>query len=481
MNKFTRIIMFFLGYNRTFTENEQPPSPITIQIEGLDIRETVKKSNKCKSISLKLLFYLYNIVILGLTSWKLIHTFIKIILFDEFKLTNEVFQLLVVTQYMFGISYFRTKNFYNKCSDDESVAKRFNIATFISAFVSVIATVLMMMYNFVWNHSDDNILSIILRAFGTLYGYLALGINLSAFISIIMFHDGEITRFSKSLEADVNGTNLAIIDIYKTISGLREQQKNTILKWNLFFTSFTLLGIINTVLFVINTIKTKEFRDVSSIINNLVFICVEILYFVLIIKFEKNMQDVNYYIVSEQMITKYFPKDRQTTVNIPKISGLNPIYENVLGSPSMSPPATPTATTTPSNTTNLVQRGSSLHRASPTIEIENENNSEAGSVDAIGSIGQIDMLKKIKNDVHNILIYSANTNEIATRSLLKMNEIQTLQEWVMLRDLVNEKWRHFSLLGFEIRNADTIKKFVGIAIFISSLYDINKLTSIINV
>jgi hypothetical protein len=91
--------------------------------------------------------------------------------------------------------------------------------------------------------------------------------------------------------------------------------------------------------------------------------------------------------------------------------------------------------------------------------------------------------KTLRIDISNhqqtdLVSYMSNTNEGTAKVLLKIHKIQIMQEWRMLREIVSEKWKHFTFFGFEIKNMDSIKKLFAIAVFISSLYDINRLTSI---
>jgi len=249
-----------------------------------------KENNKC----LKTLNIFYKIFVISIISWPIIYALYNDIKEKELNLLkNIIFQLLFLSQYLFGIYYFSNDHFYDKLKDNKKVKDIFNkliIAVLIITLIliSIGITLYNMNYSIsiykdFFDYKAINILLII----DMFFSILSFLVNMSAFCVITIYHTKQIKMNTNNLLDNLTDSN----KIIKEFTHMRLEYTETIKQTNILFTALNLFGSLSFYK-ILKSVKDHEYMIMDIIYLGL-FLIIDGIYIFSI----KNTKSIHKYIL----------------------------------------------------------------------------------------------------------------------------------------------------------------------------------------
>lgn len=300
-------LLSIVGYfNNDFDEH----SPLNIDYNNPNIYVQL---NTKKHTYIKIIKYVYNILILGIMSWSIFLTLYWGIKYDNFKsFGKNLFQIIIVLQYLYGIKYF--KKFKLSSAYNTYFLSFLWISIFIGLSIAITFVVLVKhefyvnVYSELYSYDNNNGI-LLLLLFDKSFSYCTFMINTSIFISRMIYHKTKMNNYSKKIE-EFSETPMNLINKINTIiteiSKIKNDFSVSVVSLNAFFVVFNLFGF--PYLYISILTFANGIIHIDQIIDVVLFILIELI-FILTSKNIKESRESIYEVISSPFYVNNFVRN----------------------------------------------------------------------------------------------------------------------------------------------------------------------------
>ncbi len=310
-------ILHFFGYSLYLDSGNDHQNPLQIGIISTSDNDNVfipmminNSENKlsCKSYLKLYMKYMYNALIFSLISWSFIFSIMLSILNHDFNCAGQYsFQLIFSIQYIIGIWYFNDSHFFDTLKIVEKLKNQLKIAlpiAIILAIIISIGAVVIAIHNislsegtvmFVFYKEMTPLLAVVIFA-QSFFSYATFLINTTAFVLIVLHHKNDIASYAQKINIHIS-SQVTLINTITTanndISKMNIDFEKSVEKLNWFFSSLSVLGIIN--IFLITKFLNSSGSNLNyiDILNISLFIIVEYTYISFAQKLRYSIEDIS--------------------------------------------------------------------------------------------------------------------------------------------------------------------------------------------
>lgn len=293
--KFYNFVFRLLGYTLFIEKNKnQDDDFVDIEIGNNKIIPQMRLVNEDQNTNTKLqifIRYLWILIIFSLIAWSIIYALVLTISNNQIGyIGNYMFQIIFVTQYLFGVWYFKSNHLFKQIKQNKKMEsdleKYMMLVFFMSIALSLLSTSLIVIgeevantyTSYIFNKKSSPLL-ITLFFFDTFFGYLSFLTNACLFVIILYTHKNEIVDYTNGMQEYME-SSVPISDKVSRISveilDIRERFNESVNNLNLSFSSLSALGLIY-VFFTITFWAHGKFMSID-IINLVTFLIIEYCY-----------------------------------------------------------------------------------------------------------------------------------------------------------------------------------------------------------
>lgn len=344
-------ILYLLGYgwkhksiyyDNDINNDDLNNTIISISIINDKLVFDEKIINKKKSI-IRFLNYIYIFILLLLISWSFILSIIYAIIYLNIKfITDNIFQLLFITQFVSGIIYFHKNHLYDilKSNKFKPITYSFWIYNaLISSFIFTILTLILINYDYniliysqiIKTYPNNLLIKIlfnILLFIEKFFSYLCFFVNMITFTYVKIHNKNKLKNFNNTLNThNSNNITFLINIVSEQFFKLKKEHNKTISNLNYIFTTVNFTGIIAFYV-TIKNINNKIF-NIMEIINVILFLLVEIVYIYCISDVKQNIDNIKGIMISLNSISQIFNKSDDFVIANNKDNNLDEINNNI--------------------------------------------------------------------------------------------------------------------------------------------------------
>lgn len=434
-------ILYIAGYTFDFENNVYVP-PLDIEI-GKHNTYVAKTRTKKKESWLRLIItMLYKIFICMTILWLVPYTFYMSIRDKNgYTFGRSWFQILIILQYYYAISYFNENHFYENILCSEKLKKYMAYASPCLLMISLalgIINVSLLNYGFRYIGYDElfikaslvqKVFLSILMLLDSFYTYITFLINSYVFVINMMHHKNTVTSYSEALEQYIKNSMNVVKKI--NIVAVEFSQMNfmfdkTVELLTPFFSVLNFVGFI-TIYFYLNAIQNNDI-GISEMINMVLFGIVEIIYVYSIQVVNSKIENISDSITSNSMITTFFGNK--------KMDSSFPLFDK------------------PHNWSSEIQSQRDT-RGDVSIQVSEQHNDTTTSTKENKT--QSPMKYDKISDATNIMEKQIMIAAVSTEQML---------DWLILGNIVSRKWKTFTVFGVELTDTTILSRLVGIAVSI---------------
>lgn len=342
-------ILYILGYgwdhkpiylDNNIDDNDKNTAIISISIlnDNLDINEKITNKNYYIRTFIN---YIYISVITCLLSWNYIYSIIYSLIYCDFKyLTDNMFQLLFITQYIFGYVYFSKNHLYDILKSNTFKPLTYTFWLYIAIFCSIIFTSLtvillnvnqdIIIYSQIINSTSCAWIKILINVLlfvEKFFSYLCFFVNMITFSYVKIHNKKKIESFNNTLSSHSTNSISHIVNIVsEEFFKMRKEHNLTIDNLNYIFSSANITGLI-ALYFTIKNINNKTFY-IMEIINVIIFLVIESIYLYCINSVKQSIDNIKEEMVSVNSISQIFNKSEDFVI-INNNNKINDIFEEM--------------------------------------------------------------------------------------------------------------------------------------------------------
>lgn len=331
-----------------YTDTENTSNKFTNNILVPIIEKSQENKNLLTKTYKLVIRYIYIFLIFSLISWTIVWSIILTIQTNKSDyIVSYIFQIIFSLQYLIGVWYFDTDHLFKKLSMNTNMEKKFSfliLSSFIASIIlSIVCTILTINGTEVEYYSISNELYKIMTPllavlvfFDKFFGYLSFLINSSAFIIIMADHKKEITNYTKRIKEFMISqvsTSEKVSTISIELLEMRERFNESVEQLNYFFSSLSILGIID-VFFVMKYLSIQKINSIE-ILNLIIFIIIEYSYIESAQKLRTSINSISNEIKLPIYMSNYLQKSLLNTkipvinINDEKVL-LKVIFDNII-------------------------------------------------------------------------------------------------------------------------------------------------------
>lgn len=431
-------ILFFAGYTFEY-ENSVNVAPLDIE---LGIRNTYiakQRSPKKEALGRKILTTLYEIFIFVTIMWSVIYgLYMSIRDKDISHFGRTWFQILFALQYYYAIKYFAHNHFYENIVCNKNLHWYISISVPLSLFISFVLAIMNVVllnhnykyhvYDEIYNNTDvtGKVFLSIALFMDSIYSYLTFTVNACVFSVNMLYHRTTVTNYAGSLTSYIkNSINTVrkLNNVAVEYAQMKNRFDNTVTLLTPFFSTLNFIGFI-TIYFYLDALNNNKL-SVMEYINLVLFFVTEFVYLISIQAVNTNINNIGDIITSNSVITTFFGH-KQFSRNMP----INDLSEK--DGPS----------------------------------VMNEEMDDIKLVDPIKSTNDDDINEITEKQNKNFQnVESPNTGMIRQIMVSTISTDQ-MMDWLLLRDIINNRWRTFRIFGVEFTDTRLIAKLFGIFVTI---------------
>lgn len=387
-----------------------------------------------KSILNTILNIIYPILILSLISWSFIYVVLLSIMNKTISyIVNDDISFIFIIQYAFGMYYYRSDHFKNIINTTKiNNNKRFKIIlicclilNFILAIMSVILFIKGVNINIYTKLYVSKIISSIILFFDKFYKYNIFLSNIITFALVLKNHIQSIHSYLINLDmvANTKTEDLTLNLIVQDYNLIKGEFNESVSKLNNIFSSVTITGIIGSYFALISL--SEGTPAVLIYVDLAYFFAIECIYIYTINMVRIKVNSIIDIINSQKLMEIFLNRNAFERFNADVYSVESPesqkLFKSIL-----------------------------------------KSNSETFVLNAEEKDDNIKIIK-----------------EISLRNMIRINENSHSIDWLILNMKLNDKWDSFSFLGFEISDADMIKKLVSIIVGFLMLTNLNQILNVV--
>ena len=322
-------ILYILGYNwnrypiyfdNSYNDCDKNSIVINVSVnnERLDISENITSKSSCTK---NIINYFYIICLTALLSWSFIYSIVIFGMYRELTyLTDDIFQLFFVSQYISGFLYFSKDHLYNILKTNSVKPLTYTVLICISFVLSLIlSSVTLILFNnnqqiVAYSHIIKlssslwtTILINIILFFDKFFCYLVFFVNMITFSYVKIHNKRKIELFSDNLKTqESNNLSYIINTVSEEFFKIRKEHNLTIENLNLMFPSANITGL-TAIYFTIKNINNKTFL-IMEIVNIILFLIIEAIYIYCINGVKKSIDNIKEEMVSVNFVSQIFNK-----------------------------------------------------------------------------------------------------------------------------------------------------------------------------
>lgn len=457
---FVKAVLYFAGYAFDFEDNVNQ-SPLDIEVGRHNSLVAKHRSLKQESIIRLIFTILYQIIIALIMIWSVVYgLYMAIRDKDVNKFGRTLFQVLIVLQYYFAISYFKNNQFYENILCNSRLKNYITIAIPAAALVSISLAGMNValltqdlkfnMYNEIYNTSNipGKVFLCGLLFFDSLYSYLTFIINACVFAINMLYHRDVVAKYSTRLKDYIRqsmNTMRKLNIIAVEYSQMKGNFDTTVKLLTPFFSILNFFGFI-TMYFYLGAIENKTL-SVTEITYFALFIITETVYIIAIQTVNVNISNIGDALNSNNLINTFFSGKAFTHTMPLDSNSVSNNYENM----------TFAQHTESIDDTLYVQR----HDDYDDNNYNDNNDKQNLPFDTINS--NFTNTEYHRNDMMNDNGY-LETQMMLRNIMVSSMANQQMLDWVSLRNIVSSRWSTFKLFGVEFTDTAIISKLYGVIV-----------------
>jgi len=411
---------------------------------------------------------------------------VRLILFREQIMVSSVFfNAVSPVQYILGVRYMMGTHLQSVLRDCRrsliklpTKAKLFGfiVAAAVTGLINLILIVTLSQDNQKIPKSFEMLLSVMNQnvVYAWLFIYwitagLIQATNLVLFALVFHKHLQDIANLKDHLESDViwKMNQESFIDLTRQIIGLRYVINQSVDNLESFYTSFTILGAI-----AIGPIL--ELKQVTPYLMyySIVYCLTQTLFVYYIYFISKNREDILKVVKSPMVMFKYL-------TNVKSMKNVDVLRQEMAELRKLDPSrfhtinkykiAAYSPRTSYVSTEQEMEEGLLKKEREDDVILEEMENKRP----------QVDLRKRMMNMIMEDKVEQSEMSQVESELLAISYKNNAAIDWMILHEVLQEKWASFSLMGLSFDDSDVIKKSVGMtsAIILVSSY-INSLSLI---
>jgi len=260
---------------------------------------------------------LYHIFIFLLLIWLPAFSIAKSVIEKNIEYaTSHLYYIMFAIQYILGVIYYN-KNHLEKILkqnmiENSIVTKLYIVSTCISVITTAIISLLIgleenaTIYVDVYSNSDvvGKVFLLMLQIIENLYTYNIFMINAITFSLVFIVHSKKIIHFENTLEKKIDDAEILDVNLITSdYQELKNEYADSVSKWNNFFSTLTLLGLLS--MYFIITDNGKDHITITEYINCAYFVLVDIIYIYIIDKVGSSVGSIKNLITKPKFINLY--------------------------------------------------------------------------------------------------------------------------------------------------------------------------------
>lgn len=291
---------------------------VTLNNNNIDITEKVivKKYN-----ILFVLNILYNFFLSILILWPLVYSIVLSIIEYNFEyITDNLFQLLFITQYISGSIYFSKDHLYNILRINYRKPFTYTFWIYVSLFFSLIFTVITaILFNLDYEivvytsiikllpYTWAKVIFSILLFIEKFFCYLCFFVNMITFCYVQTHHKVKMSKLSDKLDSyNSNRFSFVVGTVTEDFFKVRTEHNSMIENLNYIFSTANITGLL-ALYFTIKNINNNQYL-IMEIINISIFLLIEIIYLYTINKVKRCIDIIKEKMVSISYISQILNK-----------------------------------------------------------------------------------------------------------------------------------------------------------------------------
>lgn len=321
-------IIKFLGFDTSYGELKDDNDLILEYMEnGITIKDT--QNNKSKNNTL---IYIYNIFILSLISWTTIASIVLSIINNDMSFILRIlYNIIFITYYVFGLTYFKKDHIYSILNKHELLNKRYNILLIIGVFISclivgAIVTVVLRgnkvhVYSIFYETSNIyiRIFLLIVLMLDTFYSYSIFFTISITFCLVMIHHKSVMTIYNGKLKKYImtpTGINAKVNTMGVEYVRLKQDFSKTVECLNYFFVTLNIFGILGFNMTIVS-FQNHNYLFVD-ILDSFLFLLIEIIYIISIQYVRNNINDIIGILTTPQFVSamlRSYNNERNIKIN----------------------------------------------------------------------------------------------------------------------------------------------------------------------
>jgi hypothetical protein len=318
-----------LGYwwlnKKTLLEESNDLEEIIIEQKTNDEHPTIQKNEIITDypIIVYILNIIYTIFIFLLIIFPFVGSVNKSINEHTVKpITDNLYQLLFIVQFILGKIYFSSNHLYSKIGNLENFYSIWMFIGFLSSIIMAISSVVFFNigifvdgYTNIYNNlSLNNTIGLsILLFIEKVYSYLSFFINLITFSTIMKFHCIKIIKYNYQLENINNSTICEVINkVAHDFTQMKTEFSDSIISLNYIFSSLNIIGGLS----IYFTIKQlSSIINILDICNMAIFVIIEIFYIYSIYNVRQSIDSIKEKFNSPTIISRILSNKNSVQTN----------------------------------------------------------------------------------------------------------------------------------------------------------------------
>lgn len=496
-------VLYFAGYTVDFEDNGDQP-PLNIESGPNDTYVAKFRSLKKESFIRRFITIIYQLFISSIILWTVGYgLYMAIRDKDVNEFGRTWFQVLIVVQYYYAISYFKCNHFYENILCNRILKDAILIAIPIAAMLCLslagMNVVLLTQefnfnaYNEVYNISNTTGRVFIggLLFFDSLYSYLMFLINACVFAINMWYHRNVVIDYSNNIDNYIRqGLNtLRKLTVVATeYSQMKSNFDKTVKLLSPFFSVLNFMGF-TTIYFYLKIISTRS-MSVTEYINLGLFLATEAVYLIAIQAVNNNIDIISDSLNSNGLISTFFSsKNFNYTMPIPPVdhtqgyavmmpqtsrsyhgtgvSGIN-VNDDLNTNGDITIEITPQ---TPKRTHHQPPRRTMTHPPlTPNSQslsplLNQKLNQSVGQDSGLDQGGDTDWIFRANTDTQYENIVDGPdtiTYEMLRNTMITCSSMQHMMDWTSLKHITSERWSTFKVFGVEYTDTLLIAKLYGV-------------------
>lgn len=295
-----------------------------------------KEINQNSKIILFILNILYSFFIFIIILSPFIYSVIIAIIYNNILyITNNIFQILLITQYIVGYTYFSKKHFYEILKSSKLIYITYTVCIYAGIVFSLaisIMSIIFLTYNIQVNAYSDimdkvnsnisqdyvriiiTILVYIYLFFEKLLSYACFFSNTITFSTVMIYHKAKINEYSKKVEDNKNMSFATTVDsVCKEFFNMKNEYGKTVKNFNYIFSSINIFGLLSMYFVLVN--MESSIYVVLDMINIILFLLVDFVYIYSINQVRKSIDSIKDVITDINYISRILDDIQSISIN----------------------------------------------------------------------------------------------------------------------------------------------------------------------